>query len=84
MKFQGEIPKGFIQTGKDAFRNQAYYDSVMTSMAKMSTQPNAFKAESSAWPVSFLVLGAAAIVSLLGSTAAKGGEAPNTGTRKKT
>jgi len=84
MKFQGEIPKGFIQTGKDAFRNQAYYDSVMTSMAKKPTQSNASKTESSSWPVSLLVLGATAIISLLGSTAAKGGEAPNAGTQKKT
>jgi hypothetical protein len=85
MNFQGEIPKGFIQTGKDAFRNQAYYDSVMTSMAKKSTQSNASKAESSFWPVSLLVLIATAIISLFfGSTAAPGGALPNAGTRKNT
>jgi hypothetical protein len=27
--FQGEIPRGFIQTGKDGLRNQAGYDAVM-------------------------------------------------------
>lgn len=83
MKFQGEIPRGFIQTGKDAFRNQAYYDSVMTSMAKKSTESSASKAESGFWPVSLLVLIATAIISLLfGSNAATGGSAPNAGTRE--
>lgn len=43
MKFQGEIPKGFIQTGKDALRNQACYDSIMSSRAQKSTEPTPFK-----------------------------------------
>ena len=85
MKFQGEIPRGFIQTGKDAFRNQAYYDSVMNPTAKKSTKSSASQAESNFWPVSLLVLIATAIISLLfGSTAATGGEAPKAGTRENT
>jgi hypothetical protein len=82
MKFQGEIPKGFIQTGKDAFRNQAYYESVMASTPRKSAQSNAPNAESHFRPFRLLVLIATAIFSLFfRSTAAADNEA-NAATRK--